>query len=525
MVQGSVAGTAPPIGRRGLLVGGAAAAGALLLPSCSAGEATRTAAASSGTAIADFTALYEGAGATEVIDPGLGTMFIDEARAKHLYDGLFEVDSTMTPVPRLAESAEPNSDGSRWRLKLRDARWHDGTAFTADDVLYTLRRILGHQQRTKPFVAASTLAPIDAGSCRAIDKRTVELVLKAPSFDLPAMLTAYGTRIVPDRTRSFEHPVGTGPFRFSSFAAGREFTAAAYDDYWDGAPQIRSLRILSTDQSSRPAAVQSGQADFADALSPSAARDLRARDDLDVVDTPNSGILYFAMKTDRAPFDSADVRRAMMHLVDREELVKVALEGQGEVSNDVFGRGYRYYADDLPMHRHDPDRAKKLLRKAGVDGLRFDLFVAPVAGGFVEAARLFARQAAKAGVTVEVKVGSKDTYYTEVLTKGSMVMGQSGPLAIPYHFGSRLLSDAPKNVTHWKDPDFDRIYQRAQRTSSADKRAGHYHRLHEILYDRGGYIFWATTPWLTAARNGYDKLPTGVPNALDWARFDKVISA
>ncbi|SDT27051.1 ABC transporter substrate-binding protein [Microlunatus soli] len=510
------------IGRRGLLAGTAAVAGGVLLPGCSNGTPTRATRGAGNSTIAEFTALYEGAGASEVIDPGVGTMFIDEARAKHLYDGLFEVDSTMTPVPRLAESAEPNADGSRWRLKLRDARWHDGSPFTSADVLYTLRRILGRQHQAKSFVAASTLAAIDPGACRAIGERTVELVLTSPSFDLPAMLTSYGTRIVRDRTSRFDHPIGTGPFRFVSFAAGRELTAEANDDYWDGKPRIRTLRILSTDQSSRPAAVQSGQADFADALSPSAAQELRRRDDLEVAATANSGIVYFAMKTDRAPFDHPDVRRAMMHLVDREELIKVALQGQGELSNDVFGRGYRYYADDLPMHQHDPDRARGLLRRAGMRGLRFDLFVAPVAGGFVEAARLFAAQAAKVGVTVEVKVGSKDTYYTEVLTKGAMVMGQSGPLAIPYHFGSRLLSDAPKNVTRWKDPEFDRIYQHAQQTSSDTERARSYHRLHEILHDRGGYIFWATTPWLTAARKGYRNIPAAVPNALDWARFDKV---
>ncbi|MFQ6230183.1 ABC transporter substrate-binding protein [Nocardia sp. NPDC002869] len=68
------------------------------------------------------------------------------------------------------------------------------------------------------------------------------------------------------------------------------------------------------------------------------------------------------MKTDRPPFGNPDVRRAVMRMVDRAELVKVAFEGQGEVGNDVFGEGYQYYAD-LPQHEYDPDEAGRLLRR------------------------------------------------------------------------------------------------------------------------------------------------------------------
>jgi peptide/nickel transport system substrate-binding protein len=75
------------------------------------------------------------------------------------------------------------------------------------------------------------------------------------------------------------------------------------------------------------------------------------------------------MKTDRPPFDNVDVRRALMRMVDREELVKVALQGQATAANDVFGKGFEYYADDLPAHTHDPDEAKALLRRAGVGNL------------------------------------------------------------------------------------------------------------------------------------------------------------
>ncbi|NLU84841.1 ABC transporter substrate-binding protein [Rhodococcus sp. HNM0569] len=503
----------PVFGRRAFLGGTLGLAGAFALGACGSGSASST---------GRFTAMYEGAGASETIDPGTGTMFVDEARVKHLYDGLFEVDSHMQPIPRLATGAEPNADGTVWRIGLREATWHDGSPLVADDVLYTLARILGRQSEAQPFVAATTLSSVDLANSRALDPHTVELQLKYPSFELPSQLTAYGTRIVKHGATDFSRPVGTGPFRFESFTPGREFVATRYDDYWDGAANIETLRILSAGQDARLAAVRTGQADFVDNLSPSAGRTLESDGDVTVHSTANSGILYFAMKTDRPPFDNADVRRAMMLLVDRDELVKVALQGSGEVSDDIFGRGYAYYPDDLPPHRYDPDEAKSLLRKAGASDLSFELYVAPVASGFVEAAQLFARQAQAIGVTVRVTQGSKDTYYTDALTKGHMTMGQSGPLSIPYHFASRLLSTAPKNFTQWADPAFDDLYARSQRERSTETRTAMYRELHEILHDRGGFVFWATTPWLTAYRSGVDNAPAGVPNAFDWARFDEV---
>lgn len=476
----------------------------------------------SGSRSGTFTALYEGAGSSEVIDPGIGTMFIDEARMKHVYDGLFEVDSTMTPVPRLAVGAEPNGDGTRWRIALRDASWHDGTPLTADDVLFTLNRILGPQSGASPFIAASTLGQIDLGDSRAVDAHTVEIALSSASFDLPTLLSSYGTRIVKAGTTDFGGPVGSGAFRFQDFTAGREFVATRFGDYWGEAPAIEELRILSAGPEARLSALRSEQADFVDNLPPAAVRTLDGVSDLSVHSAPNSGILYFAMKTDRPPFDNVDVRRAMMHLVDREQLVSVALEGVGEVSDDIFGRGYRYYADNLEPHQHDPDRARDLLNRAGARDLTFELFAAPVAHGFLEAAELLREQAARSGITVRVNVGSKDTYYTEALTRGHMTMGQSGPLPIPYHFGSRLLSDAPKSFTRFSDFEFDSLYRQAQVTASEERRAELYHRMHEIQHDRGGFIFWATTPWRTAYRSTWTGTPDGVPNSLDWARFDNV---
>lgn len=501
--------------RRGFLLGSGLAVGAL------AGGCSSSSDTGAGSSIDTFSAALKGSGADEGIDPGVAHLFIDEARMKALYDGLFEIDDAMRPVPRLAESGEPNRDGTRWRIRLRDARWHDGKKVTSADVLYTLARILGPAGED-PFIAAATLELVDLSESREVNDRTVEIRLKQPSFEFLTALSAYGTKIVQDGAEDFDNPVGTGPFRFESFQPGKELVATAYEDYWDGAPDISRLRILSAGDDARVNALQAGQVDFSDDLTPAAAKTLRAADGITVNATPNSGIYYFAMKSDRPPFDNVDVRRALMRMVDREELVKVALQGQADVANDVFGKGFEYYADDLPQHTHDPDKARFLLRKAGVRNLSIDLFTADAATGFVEAANLFAEQARESGVTVNVRVGSGDTYYSEALETGQLTMGQSGPLSVPNHFGSRLLSDSPQNRTNWKDPEFDALYNRALATRSDSERAELFVRMHEIQYDRGAMLYWANAYWNSAASARYKNIPSGVPNATNWVRFDKV---
>lgn len=515
--DGGMRGVLSGVSRRGFLIGGSTLALGTLAGACSGSQAS----SNHGSSIDTFSVVMQGSGADEGIDPGTDHLFIDEARLKAMYDGLFEVDDQMRPMPRLAESGEPSPDGRTWRLKLRDARWHDGKKFTSADVLYTLARVLGPTQK-KPFVAATTLDQIDLSQSRAVDERTVEIALKEPSFDFLTALAAYGTRIVQDGARDFTAAVGTGPFKFESFTPGRQLVATAYEHYWDTPPRIQQLRILSVDTEARLTAMQAGQADFADNITPSAAKTLKGTDDTTVNTTPNSGIHYFAMKTDRPPFDNADVRRALMLMVNREELVKVALEGEADVANDVFGKGTQYYANDLPQHTYDPDAAKALLRKAGAEHLTFDLYTAPVVSGFVEAAHLFKEQARHCGVTVNVIVGSKDSYYSEALKTGQLSMGQSGPLPVANHFASRLLTGSPQNRTLWSDADFDRLYAAAQATSSESQRAALYKQMHELLYDRGGLLFWANSHWNNAANSKFKNIPTGVPNSFNWARFDKV---
>ncbi|MBB4778582.1 ABC transporter substrate-binding protein [Actinomadura livida] len=225
--------------RRGFL-GLAGAAGAVLLGACSSGGTESGGTPRRGGAVR---AVFPGSGAKETMDPHAQRQFVDIARHKAVFDKLVDLGPTLRPVPRLAERWEANGDATLWRFHLRAAVFHDGHVLDAGDVLYSLARILDPKGVDRR--ARTSLAGIDLGRSRAAGERVVEIALKRPNAELPSLLAMTGTAIVRRGYADPSKPVGTGPFRFQSFTAGRSFTGRRFDDHWERGSQAVRFRTSS----------------------------------------------------------------------------------------------------------------------------------------------------------------------------------------------------------------------------------------------------------------------------------------
>ncbi|NEA97832.1 ABC transporter substrate-binding protein [Streptomyces sp. SID13726] len=467
-------------------------------------------------------AAFAGGGASETLDPHLANLFADVARAKALYDKLADYGADLSARPRLAAEWEPNRTLDRWQVTLREAVFHDGSPVTAADVLHSYRRITDPDQA---FRAKASLDPIDLDASRATGQRTVEFVLKRPTAEFPNVLAAFGAYIVPEGAKDFDrNPIGSGPFRLVSFAPGRSAVFRRFDDHWDGAPHLDELELLvANEESARVNALLGGQIEYAHELGPTTARAHEGKGQIEIVRLRGSAMQAFCMKTDRAPFDDKRVREAFFLIADRQELVDGALSGAGVVGNDLFGKGYEYYADSLPQRTQDLDRARALLKQAGAENLRVTLDTSAVAAGFTEAAGIFRDQAAEAGVTIDVKMGSKDSYWSDILDNGTLCCYRSGAMPIEAHFSQRLLTDSTTNATKWRHKDFDALYQQAQSTRDKTERAAVYERMQRRLYAEGGFVVWGFADWIIGTSRDVRGVETEAPaNTLDWARFDKV---
>ncbi|SME89540.1 ABC transporter substrate-binding protein [Streptomyces sp. Amel2xC10] len=517
----------PGLRRRGFLAAtGAASLGALALAGCAGSDDAGTDKKGKGDGAprrgGRLRAAFAGGGAGETLDPHKASLFADAARAKALYDKLADYGADLSAQPRLAEKWEPNKSLDRWQVTLREATFHDGRSVTAADVLHSYRRITDPRQA---FRAKASLEPIDLDASRATGERGIEFVLKRPTAEFPNVLAAFGAYIVPEGASGFDTaPVGSGPFRFASFTPGRSASFRRFDDYWEGAPHLDELEfVVANEESARVNALLGGQVEYAHELDPATARAHQGKGRVEIVRLRNSAMQAFCMKTDRPPFDDPLVRQAFFLIADRRELVDGALSGAGVIGNDLFGKGYEYYADGLPQREQDLDRARALLKRAGAEKLTVTLDTSSVAAGFTEAAGIFRDQAAKAGVTVNVRMGSKDSYWADILDNGTLCCYRSGAMPIESHISQRLLTDSTTNATKWKHKDFDALYQQAQSTRDATERAAVYERMQRRLYTEGGFLIWGFADWIIGTSPSVKGVVAEAPaNTLDWARFDKV---
>ncbi|UVS80459.1 ABC transporter substrate-binding protein [Actinokineospora sp. UTMC 2448] len=504
------------ITRRGFL-GLSAGLSAAAVAGCGSGP---TGAATTPKAGGRLRAAFAGGGAKEVLDPHLANLFVEAARSKALFDKLADLGPDVAAQPRLAERWEPNADLTRWRITLRQAVFHDGRPVRAADVLSSYARIL---DPARGFRARSSLSVIDLANSRAVDDRTVEFALTRPFVEFPNVLAAFGAYIVPEGAEDFSRPVGSGPFAFVSFEPGKSVLLKRNPDYWEGAAHLDELQfVIANEESARVNALLGGQVDYAHDLTPTTARAHASGDRMTVVRSPNSAVQAFAMKLDRAPFDNRDLREAMFLLADRPQLVESTLAGAGQVGNDLYGKGYQYYADDIPQRVRDLDKAKHLIRKAGAEGMTIRLNTSTAAAGMVEAATIFADQAKGSGLTIEVVTGNKDTYWADILKDGVMSSFRSGAMPIETHIAQRLLSTSGTNVTKWARPGFDALYEKAVSTADATARAAVYGDMQRMLHAEGGYLMWGFADWIVGTATTVGGVSTAPANTLDWARFDKV---
>lgn len=503
--------------RRGFLGMAGGAAGATLLGACDAASGSGSGRPRRGGTVR---AVFPGAGAKETLDPHAQQQFVDMARHKAVFDRLVDLSDTLRPVPRLAHRWESDKESRVWRFHLRRAEFHDGTRFGPEDVLHSLARICA--PHAADHAAKNALSVIDLKRSRGVGAHTVELTLKQPTAELPVLLATTGTAMVPRHYRDPSKPVGTGPFRFESFTAGRSFSARRFDDHWAGAPHVDEVRIMSAETEARAGAVQAGEVEYAHEMSPTFARIAAGNSRVRIVSAPGSGAEGVVLKTDRPPFDDPRAALAVKLLIDRRRLVEVVLGDRGRLGNDMYGKGFEYYPAHVPQRERDVDEARRLLRRTGLMNRKVSFYTSTAAEGFVNAAHLFARQAAEAGLRVDVSSGPPESYYTDQLTTGTIGSHRCGAMPIPTYIAERLLSDSPKNATAWRHHDFDRDFARARSTSDGQRRTERYGALQRTVHDRGGLVLWGHPDWLNAVATRLHGVRAAPPNTVDWARFDTV---
>jgi len=224
--------------------------------------------------------------------------------------------------PALAESWTVSPDQLAWTFHLRrGVTFHDGSPFTADDVVYSYRRIIDEKLANADKLSA-------VSGITASDKSTVIITLKQPTPNLLTNLGGFkGLAIVQRRNvdsgEIATHPVGTGPFAFQSQKSGDSITLEANPTYWAGAPKVSGVtfRFIS-EPSTALSALQAGEIDWTDSIPAQRVAQLKDDDSITLATTPSIDYWYLALNEARAPWHDVRVRQAIAYAIDRDAIVQ-----------------------------------------------------------------------------------------------------------------------------------------------------------------------------------------------------------
>ncbi|RCG13882.1 ABC transporter substrate-binding protein [Streptomyces reniochalinae] len=467
-----------------------------------------------------FRAAFTAGGSQETLDPHVAPNFVDQVRAKTLYDTLGTYADDMSVRKRLAESWESDPSGTRWRIRVRKAEFHDGKPVTAKDVLYSYRRAADPDTGSP---SQELLSAIDFDASRADARRSVVFVLKAPNFEFPTVFAGPGTEIIPDGTTDFREPVGSGPFTYVSFTPGGTARYRRWTGHWDGAPHIAELEIVpANEESARLHALLSGQVHYAADMAGSSVERLRKDGSTRLLTAKRATAQQLLLRTGREPFDDSRLVRAMQVGIDRQALVRVALAGHGEVGNDLFGMGLRGYPHDLKPRDRDVGEARKLVKEAGADGLEITVETSSVDAAWEPAADLMARQLRDIGLKLTARTRASSTYFSEIKTKGVAAFNTTSTLPISDFLQQRVRGGAARNQTQYASKRFDALLARARTTRDEQDRLTLLARAQKIARDESGLLVWAFSDANDAIGPSVHGMRAAPPNSHDWARFDRV---
>jgi len=425
-------------------------------------------------------------GSSDAMNPLKPGLPPDYARLPQVFEPLAMWDANMNSVPLLAESIEPNKDGSVWTVRLRKGiTFHNGKPLSADDVIYTFQQIMNPKD---PGYGAEAMQLLDTKNIKKVDTYTVEFPCVKPFSMFLKTLPVYEYYIVPVGWKAGQ-TIGTGPFKLDSFVPGQASEMSRNPNYWQaGLPYVDKVVMTDyTQETARVNALISGQVNAIDQLSATSIAQLKGAG-MQLNISNGGGFCPWTMRVDLAPFNDPNVREALKLCVDRHAIRESVYGGYGAIGNDVFAYWDPDYDHSLPQRQQDIEKAKYLLNKAGHSNLTLSLAIAPQAQGYLTEAELFQQQAATAGVKINLnQVTATDFNNSYTLWPFANSFWYSNPYLNEVSL-STLGKGSPFNETHFNDAAYAALYNEAISTLDETKQREIVHEMQAIDYASSGYI-------------------------------------
>lgn len=437
----------------------------------------------------------------EVLNPVLWNDTTATRVGSLVYNGLIHNDHDLVAQPALATSWEQVDDVT-WVFYLRQGvKFHDGSDFTAADVKYTFEREI---DPTVPAPNQSLYSPIQ--SVDIIDDYTVQFNLSSAY----APFIAYcDLGIMPegamDDSNFGQNPIGTGPYKLTSWTRNSIITLEANADYWDGVPATPNINIyVIPDNSVRITALESGDVDYI--CSPVTATDIplvESNNELVVQKTFALGFTYLGFNFDHEILADDAVRQAIAMMVDKDTIAATFYGGMDTPATTPVQPYTFAYSDKLHGYAYDPDGAKAVLDAAGWidadgDGVRekdgkplaFTLSTHTEDSSRMQTVEFLQNQLTGIGMGVKVNTTEWLTYFDD-MQQGRLEMWLAGWLnliEVDMAMYNQFHSTGGTNYGHYSNPQVDEWVTLGRTSSAVSERIDVYQKAAQQLIDDVAYI-------------------------------------
>ncbi|HNW45932.1 MAG TPA: ABC transporter substrate-binding protein [Thermotogota bacterium] len=440
-------------------------------------------------------------------DPNLATAFGSHRLLEHVYEGLLSFNENMDIVPGLAESFEvPEPTKIVFHLR-KNVLFHDGTPFTAEDVLYTFKRI-----QDPAFASPAASYYTEVSSITAPDPYTVVFTLKVPMVN-SLLLNFAGVNSAIVCKKTVESGVnmqlqtnGTGPFKLKEYAAGNYIALQKNERYYvPGLPLLDSLTfVVIPEEISRSSALRNADVQMAQIMEPLSLNTFPAQR---FVTYRVSTLPYLLLGINNAakPFDNVLVRRALSYAINREELVEMVAFGEGTVTGPLNPslKTWALLPEAFDEYSYNPEKAKALLKEAGYpNGFSFEA-VTYAQYSLDKIGEAIQAQLALVGIQMKVDVAEFGIFVKrwreiDFQTFLSLNGGSTEP---DIQFYRTFKSDGATNKFNFKNAKVDELLEKGRQALDLEERVEIYRALQRLLVEENPFLF------LYSPNNLYVSLP------------------
>lgn len=458
----------------------------------------------------------------DMLDPSLGRTYVGRIVFSAFCDKLFDIDEKLNIVPQLALSQETSADGKAMTIKLRPGvKFHDGEPFDAEAAKFSIER---HINMPGSF-RKSELASVD--HVEVVDPLTIKLVLKNPYAPLLAQLTDRSGMMVSPKAAKEEgdkfglHPVCAGPFKFVERVQQDRIVFERFADYWnkDNVFIDRIVFLPIVDATVRLANLKSGGLDLIERVLATDIKDVKSDSRLVLSTAPELGYLGLTINTNndksKGALTNVKVRQALDLSIDREALNQVAFNGEFTPGNQWVSPSHPYYQQSSPIRPRDVEKAKALLKEAGVSLPVAIDYMVPKGSEYEAVAQVVQSMAAEAGFDIKLRLVEFATSFKQVQAGEFQVFqinwsGRIDPDGNSYVF---LHTGAPQNDGGYSNPEADKLMEDARLTSNFAERKAIYEKLTRIVLNDEPIIYLYHKKLLfahTKKLEGYRQMPDGL---------------